>query len=154
MIWVPIAQIDPMSFQTSIPHKPKQVRLGALQWSLSGHQHVCICYSQEDIKWQLKKISNRRSPNLINICPTNPIQVLNLHEFVCMSFKWYFGQKCKKSMLILGLHSRDRKSTRDKANICNPTMTSSNGNIFRVTGPLCGEFIGLRWLPRTKASDA
>ena len=33
-------------------------------------------------------------------------------------------------------------------------MTSSNGNIFRVTGPLCGEFTGLRWIPHTKASDA
>ena len=33
-------------------------------------------------------------------------------------------------------------------------MTSSNGNIFRVTGPLCGEFTGLRWIPGTKASDA
>ena len=33
-------------------------------------------------------------------------------------------------------------------------MTSSNGNIFRVTGPLCGEFTGPRWIPRTKASDA
>ena len=33
-------------------------------------------------------------------------------------------------------------------------MTSSNGNIFRVTGHLCGEFNGLRWIPRTKASDA
>ena len=27
-------------------------------------------------------------------------------------------------------------------------MTSSNGNIFRVTGPLCGEFTGRRWIPR------
>ena len=26
----------------------------------------------------------------------------------------------------------------------NPMMTSSNGNIFRVTGHLCGEFTGLR----------
>ena len=26
-------------------------------------------------------------------------------------------------------------------------MTSSNGNIFRVTGPLCGEFTGHRWNP-------
>ena len=34
------------------------------------------------------------------------------------------------------------------------TMTSSNGNIFRVTGHLCGEFTGPRWIPRTKASDA
>ena len=33
-------------------------------------------------------------------------------------------------------------------------MTSSNGSIFRVTGPLCGEFTGHRWIPRTKASDA
>ena len=34
------------------------------------------------------------------------------------------------------------------------TMTSSNGNIFRVTGHLCGEFTGHRWIPLTKGSDA
>ena len=28
-------------------------------------------------------------------------------------------------------------------------MTSSNGNIFRVTGPLCGEFTSHQWIPRT-----
>ena len=33
-------------------------------------------------------------------------------------------------------------------------MTSSNENIFRVTGHLCGEFTGHRWIPHTKASDA
>ena len=33
-------------------------------------------------------------------------------------------------------------------------MTSSNENIFRVTGHLCGEFTGPRWIPHTKASDA
>ena len=33
-------------------------------------------------------------------------------------------------------------------------MTSSNGNIFRVTGHLCGEFTGPRWIPHTGASDA
>ena len=32
-------------------------------------------------------------------------------------------------------------------------MASSNGNIFRVTGHLCGEFTGHRGIPRTKASD-
>ena len=31
--------------------------------------------------------------------------------------------------------------------------TSSNGNISRVTGHLCGEFTGTRWIPHTKASD-
>ena len=29
-----------------------------------------------------------------------------------------------------------------------------NGNIFCVTGLLCGEFTGDRWITRTKASDA
>ena len=33
-------------------------------------------------------------------------------------------------------------------------MTSSTGNSFRVTGHLCGEFTGPRWIPHTKASDA
>ena len=33
-------------------------------------------------------------------------------------------------------------------------MTSSNGNIFRITGHLCGEFTGPRWIPHTKTSDA
>ena len=35
-----------------------------------------------------------------------------------------------------------------------PMVTSSNGNIFRVTGPLWGESAGHRWIPFTKASDA
>ena len=43
----------------------------------------------------------------------------------------------------------------NKAYIKAPNMmTSSDGNIFRVTGHLCGEFTGLRWIPHTKASDA
>ena len=29
-------------------------------------------------------------------------------------------------------------------------MSWSNGNLFRVTGPLCGEFIGRRWIPPHK----
>ena len=36
-----------------------------------------------------------------------------------------------------------------------PTMmVPSNRNIFRVTGLLCGEFTGYRWIPHIKASDA
>ena len=33
-------------------------------------------------------------------------------------------------------------------------VTSSNGNSFRVTGPLCGEITGHRWISLTTASDA
>ena len=33
-------------------------------------------------------------------------------------------------------------------------MTSPNGKVFRVIGPLCGEFTGHRWITLTQASDA
>ena len=33
-------------------------------------------------------------------------------------------------------------------------MTSSNGNIFQVTGPLCDGFTSSRWIPLTKVSEA
>ena len=33
-------------------------------------------------------------------------------------------------------------------------ITSSNGNIFRVSGPVWGESSGHRWIPLTKASEA
>ena len=32
-------------------------------------------------------------------------------------------------------------------------VTSSKGNIYRVTGPLCGEFTGHQWILLTKDSD-
>ena len=45
-------------------------------------------------------------------------------------------------------------SSKERGNPAPFMMTSSNGNIFCVTGHLCGEFTGLQWIPRTKASDA
>ena len=38
-------------------------------------------------------------------------------------------------------------------NTIDPIWTH-NTNISRVTGPLCGDFTGRRWIPRTKACDA
>ena len=34
-----------------------------------------------------------------------------------------------------------------------PLMLSSNGNIFHITGPLCGEFTSRWWIPVAKSSD-
>ena len=59
---------------------------------------------------------------LINICPTNPIKILNQHDFLknlCV-LQMILLTRIKISMLVLGLHSKDRMSTRDKANISNP----------------------------------
>ena len=35
-----------------------------------------------------------------------------------------------------------------------PKFMMTSLNILRVTGPLCGEFTGHRWIPLTKTSDA
>ena len=39
-----------------------------------------------------------------------------------------------------------------RRHILNVKMTSSNGNLFRATGPLCAEFTDHRWIPLTNAS--
>ena len=73
-------------------------------------------------------------------------------QFVCE----YIGcttknKTCSISCYIDECHSRSPLMS--VIQVCT-MMTSSDRNIFRVTGPLCGEFTGHRWLPRTKASDA
>ena len=66
------------------------------------------------------------APNLINIGPTNPIQILNQHEFfediVCVIQMILLTKIKEILMLVLELHSKDRKYTRDKANISNPKV--------------------------------
>ena len=61
--------------------------------------------------------------NLINIGPTNPIEILNQHEifedFVCPTNDTFDKNK-KILKSVLGLNSKDRKFTGDKANISNP----------------------------------
>ena len=49
---------------------------------------------------------------------------------------------------ITGLHTQPLSS------FVQCMMTSSNGKIIHVTGPLCGEFTGHRWIPLTKANHA
>ena len=63
--------------------------------------------------------------NLLNVGPTNPIQIFNQHEifedFVCV-LQMIYLTKDKTLMSVLGLNSKDRKSTRDKANISSPKV--------------------------------
>ena len=85
------------------------------------------------------------------------------------TFSWYGNQMCVSapvhSFALFGCtdkHGRTFDShVRSQASVnwyskftCQSMMTSLNGNIFSVTGHLCGEFTGPRWIPHTKASDA
>ena len=55
---------------------------------------------------------------------------------------------------ILNAFSNRSEISQAPAKFQSYLMTSSNGNIARVTGHLCGEFTGPRWFSRTKAFDA
>ena len=88
-----------------------------------------------------------------------------LSFLVSQSFRWYYDQILKgvhlsnisgRLSLILGDISYSSFITsiyfkKHASNGC--MMTSSKGNIFRVTGHLCGEFTGHRWIPHRKASN-
>ena len=70
---------------------------------------------------------------------------------------WWRHQMEKKSAL-LAICAGNSPDTDEfpqwRGSLMFSMMTSSNGNIFRVTSPLCGEFTGHRWIPLTKASGA
>ena len=77
--------------------------------------------------------------------------ITNLNRSLDMIKNCHFTSEKKSAAVYIILIKRwAALRQRHHSNI----MTSSNGNIFRVTGPLCGEFIGPQWIPRTKASDA
>ena len=63
-------------------------------------------------------------------------------QHILMKFEFYFQE--------MGMKMLSAKLRPFVAAIVQATfsmMTSSNGNIFRVTGPLCGEFTGDRCIP-------
>ena len=110
------------------------------------------------------------------LCPLNQSLVfLETHSFGGMMVVWHYTIMYIDSLTIWGVNDHIMIVTVSLSHgmRCHPPwrekwtggagwnpqppklmMTSSNGNIFRVTGPLCGQFTGLRWIPRTKASDA
>ena len=61
--------------------------------------------------------------------------------FIPWCLRWHWGNRIAPVLGILAWRMWVK------------VMTSSNGNIFRVTDPLYWEFTGQRWIPLTKASD-
>ena len=65
--------------------------------------------------------------------------------------KWRQKQCRDDYWFLMTLHYKGIKSTSEQTSLM---MTSSNENIFRVTGPLWGESTGHRWIPLTETNDA
>ena len=80
----------------------------------------------------------------MHVCPVSIVHLSNLYEWRCRFYHCYWNI----------LHWSPYMVTVVTGSFYNcGNMMSSNGNIFRVTGPLCGEFTGHRWIPHTKISD-
>ena len=91
-------------------------------------------YFQFILDW--KKTSRKNKSNVTNI-PTTTL------------FNWHINTHPN----LYSIYGMPRNRSNGNA-FYRFMMTSSNGNIFRVTGHLCGKFTGPRWISRTKASDA
>ena len=72
--------------------------------------------------------------------------------FDCLTKYWMIFEKCSQFVAWGVIEITWQLCITDASLV--RMMTSWNGNIFRVTGHLCGEFTGHRWIPHTKASDA
>ena len=85
------------------------------------------------------------------------LPVLWIHLLQGETYLWYQlfpASFSKASLMSAVIHwclqmSRDIPDTSVTGSQFNVMITSSNGNIFHVTGPLCGEFTGHRWIPLT-----
>ena len=107
--------------------------------------------------------------------PTPPVQSLcNDYNYMYVwPYRWLFAKEAQLqsvsngvTSLLLPISLQGSAWANSESNIlqekiwshrhglCDTMMTSSNGNILRVTGPLCRKFTGHRWILLTKASDA
>ena len=99
-------------------------------------------------------------PTTLKICMYLNVPTLTLIQMqTSAQAKKWSEEELGSHMLLAWKRQREGAKVMYKDEIygvwsSNDMMTSSNGNIFRVTGHLCGEFTGLRWIPHTKASDA
>ena len=122
-------------------------------------------FVQQLFKTEAKKCSKSGSLAYISLCIVLSIWWRLMARLIITVNPWYTDQISATTPLLMpwlpwwcGIKRRVIQSR--PAIVCpvkytlNYMMTSSNGSIFRATGPLCGEFTGPRWIPRTKASDA
>ena len=73
--------------------------------------------------------------------------------FILLFLVWELHREFDRPLAIMKMSSRGGRSASGYI-FWHNMMTSSNGNFFCVTGPLCGEFTGHWWIPLTKASVA
>ena len=81
--------------------------------------------------------------------------MISTHECICITKmilpKWHSCDRIWHCLIMYIFHNAHLDNSSMQPMFI---MTSSKGNIFRITGALWGESTGHRWIPLTKASDA
>ena len=123
--------------------KPSRVQLF---WENVG-RHIWILYHFTHEKpWVKSVYAMNGTPPYSNLA-TWAIWCGNFIVCSTIYSYWKGDRKTAHYWPFYGIHQ-------SRVNFSCDMMTSSNGNIFRVTGHLCREFTGPRCIPRTKSSDA
>ena len=98
----------------------------------------------------MSDVSSPRQDTLFPQCITaNYRPICLLHT--CKIYSWHAKATCLVSYSVRNLGSTSRLFILYGTHHCVTITTSANGNIFRVTGPFCGEFTGHQWIPRKKS---
>ena len=113
------------------------------------------------------KSSTNDTSRALPVFPAIGIRIIKIRwSWDCLIFIMGIAVRVMKIAFYIEISSEEnelmskiarRKGLKSKSNLyllMLYMMTSLNGNIFRVTVHLCGEFPGHRWIPRTKANDA
>ena len=105
-------------------------------YSISTSQWIIVITPHHTARWI--NIQRVHDPSIQKIIGNHDIEYARKNIYL----RTVGVEKCKPISCLL------------KFSKTHAMMTSSNGNIFRVTDPLCGEFTSHRWIPLTKTSDA
>ena len=155
-----------LSLRCGVSYVPVSYLCVPLQWrhfdhdGVSNHQpHGCLLNrlfrrrSKKTLKLRATGLCVGNSPGPVNSPHKGPVtRKMFPFDDVIMQYSWH----CLLSPFKSSVHPviASNVSCTNPVFIMTTMMTSSNGNIFRVTGHLCGEFTGPRWIPRKKTSDA
>ena len=109
----------------------------------------------QGIAWNPLVVSLHKGPIMRQVCPWhNVIVITSIDRSQLVKIEFSFIGDCVivihscRTQQCNGIKCRGRQWT--GMNWSRSMMTSSNGHIFRVTGPLWGESTGHRWILLTK----
>ena len=118
----------------------------------TDHQHSWYCLYRINVSIYIRTVSVKTMQTIYGHPKINsPSQMLIVAiHFIHRSVLSIIPTTAKNSVhfLLKEFHCHWYRNSQHKSGIViRIMMTSWNGNIFRVTGPLCGEFTGHRWIP-------